>query len=71
MGVELLREYRRPAVVAEGDRMASDVFGEVRHEGVVLLGKRPVDTRERLHRLHAQQGLVHHIARSSGTPSTT
>ena len=58
VGVGLLRQDRGPVVVGEGRLDRICIVGKVEHECVVLLGMRPVEARQRLHRLHAGQGLV-------------
>ena len=57
--VGFLGQQRGAVVVLEGQRDGLAVVLEVEHEAVVLLRVGPVQARERLHCLHAGQGLVH------------
>ena len=54
VGVGLLRQNGGAVVGGEAGLDRVGVVGEVQHEGIVLLGVRPVETGERLHRLHAR-----------------
>ena len=59
VGVGLVRQDRRAVEVGEGVADGFGVVQEVEHEDVVFLRVRPVQPRERLHRLDAGERLVH------------
>jgi hypothetical protein len=60
IGVGRLREQRRLVVVREGGLDLRGLIGEVEHRGALLLrGERAVEPRQRLHRVHPAELLVH------------
>ena len=59
VGVGLIGQDRRPVEVRERFADGVSVVQKVQHEHIVLLGVRPVEPRQGLHRLDAGQRLVH------------
>ena len=59
IGVGLVGQDGRAVVVGEGGADGVGVVEEIEHEHVVLLGMRPVEAGEGLHRLDVGQRLVH------------
>ena len=58
IGIGLVGQDRRAVEVREGVTDGVGVVQKVQNEGVVLLRMRPVEARQRLHRLDARQRLV-------------
>ena len=59
VGVGLVGQNRAAIKVGEGVADGIGIVQEIQHEHVVLLGMRPVEAREGLHRLDARKGFVH------------